>query len=62
LPPRRNGIRNEFRYIDLDHTHTDPKTGVLRNPGGIADRDALTFAETTATTKRLGELIAKPIA
>jgi cell filamentation protein len=54
-------MRNDYRYIDPDYTYTDPKTGVLRNLGGIADHDALTFAETAATTKRAGELKAKPI-
>jgi cell filamentation protein len=54
-------MRNDYRYIDPDYTYTDPKIGVLRNLGGIADRDALTFAETAATTKRAGELKAKPI-
>jgi cell filamentation protein len=54
-------MRNDYRYIDPDYTCTDPKTGVLRNLGGIADHDALTFAETAATTKRAGELKAKPI-
>jgi cell filamentation protein len=54
-------MRNDYRYIDPDYTYADPKTGVLRNLGGIADHDALTFAETAATTKRAGELKAKPI-
>jgi hypothetical protein len=34
----------------------DPKAGVLRNLGGIADCDALIFVETAATTKRASEL------
>jgi cell filamentation protein len=54
-------MRNDYQYIDPDYTYTDPKTGVLRNFGGIADRDALTFAETAATTKRSRELKSKPI-
>ncbi|MDR1487824.1 MAG: Fic family protein [Deltaproteobacteria bacterium] len=44
-----------------DYDYTDPKTGVLRNLGGIADRDALTFAETAVATKRSCELKAQPI-
>jgi len=54
-------MRNDYEYIDPDYTYTDPQTGILRNLGGIADKDALTFAETAATTKRAGELKAKPI-
>jgi cell filamentation protein len=54
-------MRNDYQYIDPDYTYTDPKTGILRNLGGITDRDALTFAETATTTKRAGELKAKPI-
>jgi cell filamentation protein len=54
-------MRNDYQYIDPDYTYTDPKTGVLRNLGGIADHDALTFAEAAATTKRAGELKVKPI-
>jgi cell filamentation protein len=54
-------MQNDLKNIDPDHSYTDPKTGVLRNLGGIADHEALTFAETAVTTKRLGELKAKPI-
>jgi cell filamentation protein len=54
-------MRNDYQYIDPDYTYTDPKTGILRNLGGIADQDALTFAETAAVTKRAGELKAKPL-
>jgi len=54
-------MNNGYCYIDPDYTYTDPKTGVLRNLGGIEDHDALTFAETAATTKRVNELREKPI-
>ena len=54
-------MRNDYQYIDPDYTYTDPKTGILRNLGGIADGDALTFAEAAATAKRAGELKTKPI-
>jgi cell filamentation protein len=56
-------MRNEhdYQYIDPDCTYTDPKTGILRNLAGIAERDALAFAETAAATKRATELKAKPI-
>jgi cell filamentation protein len=54
-------MRNEYQYIDPDSVYTDPATGILRNLGGIIDRDALTFAETAATTKRTRELKTNPI-
>jgi cell filamentation protein len=54
-------MRNDYEYVDPDYIYTDPKTGVLRNLVGIADRDALTFAETTAITKRAGELKTNPV-
>ncbi|MDR2712683.1 MAG: hypothetical protein LBB91_06165 [Clostridiales bacterium] len=31
-------MRNDYQYIDHDYIYTDPKTGVLRNLGGIADQ------------------------
>jgi cell filamentation protein len=56
-------MRNEYdyQYIDPDYTYTDPKTDILRNLAGITEWEALTFAETAATTKRAAELKAKPI-
>ncbi|MDR1827891.1 MAG: hypothetical protein LBR29_06140 [Methylobacteriaceae bacterium] len=54
-------MRNDYEYIDPDYTYTDPQTGILRNLGGISDREALTFAEAAATAKRAGELKARPI-
>jgi cell filamentation protein len=52
---------NDYQYMDPDYTYTDPETGILRNLGGIAEGDALTFAEAAATAKRAGELKTKPI-
>ena len=54
-------MSNDYRYVDPDYVYTDPKTGVLRNLGGISDQDSLIFAETAATTKRANELKANPI-
>jgi len=54
-------LRSDYQYIDPDYIYTDPKTGVLRNLGDITDHDALTFAETAATTKRANELKKQPI-
>ncbi|GMO42355.1 MAG: hypothetical protein Ta2F_18320 [Termitinemataceae bacterium] len=50
-----------YEYIDPDYTYTDPKTGVLRNLGNITDHDALTFAESTAVSKRIKEFDKLPI-
>ena len=47
---------NDYQYIDPDSVYTDLETGVLRNLGGIIDRDALSFVEAAATTKRTREL------
>jgi cell filamentation protein len=54
-------MRNDYQYLDPDYTYTDPKTGALRNLCGITDQEALTFAETAATTRRAGELKMKPV-
>jgi hypothetical protein len=54
-------MRNDYQYIDADYIYTDPRTGVLRNLSGIADRDALVFAEAAAATKRANELKTRPI-
>jgi cell filamentation protein len=54
-------MRNEYQYIDPDSIYTDPETGVLRNLGGITDRDALAFVEAAATAKRTRELKAMSI-
>jgi len=54
-------MSNDYQYIDPDYIYTDSKTGILRNLGDITDQDALTFAETAATTRRTNELKTNPI-
>ena len=54
-------MSKDYRYIDPDYVYTDPLTGVLRNLGGIVNNEALIFAETAATTKRVNELKEKRI-
>ena len=49
-------MRNDYQYLDLDYIYTDPKSSVLRNLGGIVDKDTLMFAENAAVTKRTGEV------
>ena len=39
-------MRDNYEYIDLDYTYTDPKTGVLRNLAGITDSEGLLFFES----------------
>jgi len=52
---------DSYKYIDLDYTYTDPKTGVLRNLADISDPDVLLFFESGAVAKRIQELYEKPI-
>ena len=54
-------MRNDYQYIAPDSIYTDPKTDVLRNLGGITDRDSLAFIEAAATAKRTRELKAMSI-
>lgn len=54
-------MSNFYKYIDLDYTYTDPKTGLLRNLQHITDPDVLLFVESGAVTKRLQELYENPI-
>jgi len=54
-------MKNDYRYIDPDGVYTDINTGVLRNLANISDHDALVFAETAATSKRVNELRTNPI-
>ncbi|MDR1872490.1 MAG: Fic family protein [Deltaproteobacteria bacterium] len=54
-------MRNDCRRVDPDYTYTDPKTGVLRNLGGLTDHGILSFIEAAASTKRTEELIATVI-
>ena len=54
-------MHNSYKYVDLDFTYTDPKTGILRNLANITDPDVLLFFESGAVTKRIQELYEKPI-
>ena len=54
-------MSNSYKYIDLDFTYTDPKTGLLRNLQDLTDPDILLFVESAAVTKRLQELYENPI-
>ena len=54
-------MQNDYRYIDPDGAYTDASTGVLRNLANLTDHDALVFAETAATTRRINELRANPV-
>lgn len=52
---------DSYKYIDLEYTYTDPKTGILRNIADITDPDDLLFFESVAVAKRIQELYEKPI-
>ena len=52
---------DSYKYIDLDYTYTDPKTGILRNLADITEPDVLLFFESGAVVKRIQELYEKPI-
>ncbi len=52
---------DSYKYVDLDYTYTDPKTGILRNLADITEPDVLLFFESGAVTKRIQELYEKPI-
>jgi cell filamentation protein len=54
-------MSDSYKYIDLDYTYTDPKTGILRNLADITDSDDLLFFESGAVAKRIQELYEKPI-
>ena len=54
-------MSDAYKYVDPDHTYTDPKTGVLRNLQDIADSDVLLFVESSVVTKRLQEFNDSPI-
>ena len=54
-------MSDSYKYIDLDYTYTDPKTGILRNIADITDTDDLLFFESVAVAKRIQELYEKPI-
>jgi cell filamentation protein len=55
-------MRDKYDYIDPDYLYTDPKTGVLRNLGGLSSYDDLMFFENAAFLKRSNELKEHPIA
>ncbi len=52
---------DSYKYIDLDYTYTDPKTGILRNLADITEPDVLLFFGSGAVAKRIQELYEKPI-
>lgn len=54
-------MSDAYKYIDFDHTYTDPKTGILKNLLGITEPDILLFVESATVTKRLQELNNSPI-
>jgi len=54
-------MSNSYKYLDLDYSYTDPKSGILRNLQDITDPDVLVFVESGAVTKRLQELYNNPI-
>ncbi|MEX2565286.1 MAG: Fic family protein [Cyclobacteriaceae bacterium] len=54
-------MSNSYKYLDLDYSYTDPKSGILRNLQDITDPDVLLFVESGAVTKRLQELYNNPI-
>ena len=56
-----NRMPDSYKYVDLDYTYTDPKTGILRNLADITDPDVLLFFESGAVAKRIQELYEKPI-
>jgi cell filamentation protein len=53
--------RNDYRYLDLDYSYTDPLTGVLRNIANISDRDTLTIVESGFAATRTRELQINPV-
>lgn len=54
-------MSNFYKYLDIEYTYIDPRTGLLRNIQDISDPDVLLFVETGAVTKRLQELFENPI-
>ena len=49
-------MSDSYKYVDLDYTYTDPKTGILRNIADITDPDDLLFFESVVVAKRIQEL------
>ncbi len=58
---RTNRMPDSYKYVDLNYTYTDSKTGILRNLADITDPDVLLFFESGAVAKRIQELYEKPI-
>ncbi|HPS46405.1 MAG TPA: Fic family protein, partial [Bacteroidales bacterium] len=54
-------MHDSYKYIDLDYTYTDPKTGILRNIADLTDPADLLFFESVVVAKRIQELYDKPI-
>jgi cell filamentation protein len=54
-------MSDSYKYIDLDYSYTDPKTGLLRNLLDISDSKELLFVESAAVTKRIQELYENPV-
>lgn len=54
-------MSDSYKYVDLDYTYTDPKTGILRNIADITDPDDLLFFESVVVAKRIQELYDNPI-
>ncbi len=54
-------MSNYYKYQDSDFTYVDPETGLLKNLLGISDLNVLLFVESGIVTKRLQELIRRPI-
>jgi cell filamentation protein len=52
---------NQYSYIDPDYTYADPKSGVLRNLANVTDHDTLVLVESGAVSKRIAELLEKPV-
>lgn len=59
--PKTNRMHDSYKYIDLDYTYTDPKTGTLRNIADLTDPADLLFFESVVVAKRIQELYDKPI-
>lgn len=54
-------MSNTYKYIDPDYSYVDPKTGVMRNKEGIDDERLLVAFESLKVTRRLEELLEKPL-
>ena len=54
-------MSEHYRYIDPDSVYTDPVTGVLKNLANVTDSNTLLLIESGAVTKRIAELLARPV-